>query len=96
MSEYLVVYQFGPPAPKVWSQSKIQSYMSTNGGHYVSRGIYILISSDSAENIRDAIVKKAELTEKDFGGVFPISGEWSSTGHSQKGFTQAVWPDNPT
>lgn len=92
MNSYIVIFQFERDSVKPWSQSQIQQVMTKHRATYVTRGVYIVSMAKSAVELRDKIIQAGELTNKDFIGVYPTAGAWSSMGACQRGASQPVWP----
>ena len=56
----------------------------------------MVLSTESAEFVRDEIVAAAELTDRDFVGVFEVLSGWALLGACQRGVAQPLWPhDEP-
>lgn len=56
----------------------------------------MLGAPETAQQLRDTLVTTAELTGRDFIGVYQVVPPWSSLGHCQRGAAQPEWPiDEP-
>jgi len=92
MKKFLVIFQFEHGTCKLWSQDQIQRVMTSYRATYIARGVYMVLTPDTSEEMLAKILKAGELNKKDFVGIYPVEIGWVSSGGSQRGSAQPEWP----